>query len=164
MGARNSHSTGMQGRGSFNHKWHIWYADINSTGYPNHYNRIGKCHSGLCNSIVFWNKTTSCIHSSRYPHTSSHYLSLCSALRVSGPSCSSMIWYVALLHVISRAQYGTVSYRLCIVLRKILRWNLPLHSVLYNAHWRSSSLVKNLERQWRNGWCLTRRLAISLTS
>ena len=34
MGARNSHSTGMQGRGSFNHKWHIWYADINSTEYP----------------------------------------------------------------------------------------------------------------------------------
>ena len=33
-----------------------------------------------------------------------------------------------------------------------------------NAHWRSSSLVKNLERQWRNGWCLTQRLAMSVTS
>ena len=35
--------------------------------------RIEKCHSGLCNSIIFWSKTTSCIHSSRYlyPHTSS---------------------------------------------------------------------------------------------
>ena len=31
--------------------------------------RIEKCHSGLCNSIVFSSKTTSCIHSSWYPHT-----------------------------------------------------------------------------------------------
>ena len=44
------------------------------------------------------------------------------------------------------------------------RWNLPLYSVLYNELWRSSSLVKNLERRWRNGWCLTRRLAMSVAS
>ena len=45
-----------------------------------------------------------------------------------------------------------------------LRRNLPLYSVLCNAHWRSSSLVKNLERQWWNGWCLTWHLAIPVTS
>ena len=61
----------------------------------------------------------------------------------------------------------TVRYGIVPTLRrysKKLRWNPSLHSVLYNAHWRSSSLVKNLERQWRNGWCLTRHLAISVTS
>ena len=37
----------------------------------------------------------------------------------SGLNRSSMIWYVALLHLILCAQYGTVSYRLCVVIHKI---------------------------------------------
>ena len=71
---------------------------------------------------------------------------------------------MTLFHVMSWAQYGTVSYQFCNVICKNLRWNLLPHNALYNAHWRSSSLVKNLQRQWRNRWCLTRCLAISVAS
>ena len=44
---------------------------------------------------------------------------LCSALH-SGPSYSSMMQDIALLHVISCTQYGTVSYGPCVI-REILR-------------------------------------------
>ena len=69
----------------------------------------------------------------------------------------SCTWYHA---------HGTVRYRTDFELTfaKFTLRNLLLYSVLYNAHWRSSSLVKNLERQWQNGWCLTWRLAMSVAS
>ena len=71
----------------------------------------------------------------------------------------SCTWYHA-------HKYGTVSYRLSVVIRKNLLWNLPLYSVLYNTPWRSSSLVKNLGGQWRKVLpvCSYRNLANSVAS
>ena len=55
----------------------------------------------------------------------------CTTLGSRDPSRSSMIQDVALrlLHVISCAQYGTVSYRLCVVIRKI--YIVVFHCTVY---------------------------------
>ena len=54
MGARNSHSTGIQGRGCFNYKWHIWYADINSTEYPTTTQALPKHRDMICMRYRLW--------------------------------------------------------------------------------------------------------------
>ena len=71
---------------------------------------------------------------------------------------------IARLHVISCTQHDTVSHWLCIVIRNFSRRNLPLSSVLYNIHWRLRPLMKNVDWQWRNVWCLMRRYATPVTS
>ena len=116
---------------------------------------IEKWCSGLWNSIVFSSKITSCNHSAWYSHTTLQ----CTAFR-----SQSQFQNVALLHVISCAVYGAAQYRIWVVILKIYALIPSIYSVLYNAYWRSSSLVKNLERQWRNGWSLSRSLAISVAS
>ena len=73
--------------------------------------------------------------------------------RDTGPVAIPSRTYVALLHV----TYSTIRYRTVFA-----SWFL--YPVLQCALAIASSLVKNLERQYRNGWCLTRRLAISVTS
>ena len=118
--------------------------------------RIDMCHTALCNSIVFSkaklllvitvHDTLTLLWSALRPQSQFHDPGRCAPAR-------------DIMHTVRHGIVPTLRHNL-----QNLRWNLPLYSVLYNAHWRSSSLVKNLERQWRNGWCLTRRLAISVTS
>ena len=71
-----------------------------------------------------------------------------------------------LLDGCGRAAVGAVSYRLCVVVHKKLRWNLPIYSVLYNVHWSLSPLENNLDWQfyWQSGWCFTRCYAIPVAS
>ena len=47
---------------------------------------------------------------------------------------------------------------------QILQRNLPLCSVLYNVLWRLWPVVKNVDWQWRNGWCLMRRNGVKVAS
>ena len=75
--------------------------------------RIEKCHSGLRNSVVFSSKTVLLLLISQSVHDI--LTRLCTS--------TFYIWNVALLHVISCARCGTVSYRLRIVIRKILPWS-----------------------------------------
>ena len=106
----------------------------------------GQMANPACGMPFFSSKTTSCNHSSWYSLSSR----LCSAMHYVPDSPRARPWPVPWQGALARDHvhniYGTVSYRLCIVIRKILRWNILLHSVLYNTHWRSSSLMKNLER------------------
>ena len=53
-------------------------------------------------------------------------------------------WY----HAHSMARYHT---DFALWFSKKIYWNLELHKVLKNVHWRSSSLMKYLDRGWRNG-------------
>ena len=96
----------------------------------------------------------------------SHYFGEHSVLH--GPSASCMIRY-AVRCAPPRDIMCTVLVRYSIVptLRRDSQiFTLKSSTVQWTVHTmrRSSSLVKKLERQWRNGWCLTRRLAISVTS
>ena len=109
--------------------------------------RKEKCHSGLCNSIF---KTTcnSCHHSPLYSHTTLES----TPDRTPGARRSSMIQYAhtlygGLLLVISCAHYGTVSYRLRVVICKI--YHETFHCTVYCTMRRSSHFVekgKSLER------------------
>ena len=95
------------------------------------------------------------IHSSWYSDTTCNALHSCPSR--SSRTLHSCTW----CHAQSKVWYRTdfASW-----FAKFLRWNLLLNSVLFNAHWRSSPLMKNLERQWWNGWCLARCYAIPVAS
>ena len=111
---------------------------------------FGACCFSLAKDVGFkWRLYTPCIHGLRYsyPRTRSHFL-VSSALRAGPSRCStsSVIRYSALLLVISCAQYGTVSYRFGVEIRKI---DVEIfHCIMYCAMGiESTSLVKILERQ-----------------
>ena len=122
--------------------------------------RIEECHSRLWNSIVFSSKTTSCNHSS---HTTCTCTLECTRTPAQC-SGSSLTWH-GTVRCAARDIMRTVRYG--IVIRKFKFYVEIFHCTVSTCvcpHWRSSSLVKNLERQWRNGWWLTRRLAMSVDS
>ena len=124
--------------------------------------RIEKCHSRLWNSVVFSSKTTSCNHSSHTTCTleCTRTPAQCSGSSLSGPWHACTVRCAPARDIMRTVRYG-------IVIRKIKFYVETFHCTVSTCicpHWRSSSLVKNLERQWRNGWWLTRRLAMSVDS